>query len=171
MNCTVCHGPVDPRRHSQYCSEKCKNARWNEKMRGVYAEKKGKPTVRRCADCQVELSTPTAIRCDPHKYARMRQKQRVYSENHRIKTGVKVVAPKQPKAKDTSVAGRIRSGELTSATESPPWFEGWNGCYSPTLSPLQVSLLESGRGRPTVDTQHQTMVVTGRDKVEVRKAG
>ncbi len=37
------------------------------------------------------------------------------------------------------------------------WFPGWRGCYSPSLSPLQIELLEGGMGRVVLSEKYQNL--------------
>lgn len=76
-------------------------------------------------DCTTEMTGKgTQQYCDDHLYI-SRRRRRVEK---------KAVAVAKVK-KEPRKAGVSRN-------DGKPWFPGWNGCYSPNLSPLVIELLE-----------------------------
>lgn len=79
--------------------------------------------------------------------------ERVNSAKFRERHGP--VSTKQVKAIRVKVrdplrrTGRPRSPELKEIIDvGGDWFPGWNGCYSPNLSPFDIALIEKYFGPP-----------------------
>lgn len=159
--CSRCETWFSPSQHVQkYCSPECRRAANNTRdtARGR-AEVRAARVGRVCADCKISIEDRmiTAQRCAPcgkkhaHRETIERRKQsrsreREFSAKKPVtpsRTGLKRHDPSKlappPKTQPPSKLPDLGSGE---------GFEGWDGCWSPNVTPDTRALIARHLGLP-----------------------
>lgn len=151
--CLVCDLVFLPKVENQrYCGADCK--RVADVKRNLAREwRKRKPTVfedRVCPVC-TQTFTPKAkqqvydtLKCQ-HTANKRRQRGKALGKPAAMKTAAERGDAPQPVKRESNKPNL--AGD---------WFPGWRGPYPPWRTPLEIELLESGKGRFVPDETHQT---------------